>query len=80
LTIFSSGNVSLRKLSETSPDSLAVASIVASVWPVVDETWIGVGRIDAKAVDIRTALRLYRAACGVQLAVLAILVALSWLS
>jgi adenosylcobinamide-phosphate synthase len=47
---------------------------------VVDETWIGDGRTDAKAVDIRTALRLYRAACGVQLAVLAILVALSWLA
>ena len=46
---------------------------------VVDETWIGDGRADAKAVDIRTALRLYRASCGVQLAVLAILVALSWL-
>jgi adenosylcobinamide-phosphate synthase len=46
---------------------------------VVDETWIGDGRTDAKAIDIRTALRLYRSACGVQLAVLAILVALSWL-
>jgi adenosylcobinamide-phosphate synthase len=46
---------------------------------MVDETWIGDGRTDAKAIDIRTALRLYRAACGMQLAVLAILVALSWL-
>jgi adenosylcobinamide-phosphate synthase len=47
---------------------------------MVDQTWIGDGRTDAKAVDIGTALRLYRAACGVQLVVLAILVALSWLA
>jgi adenosylcobinamide-phosphate synthase len=44
----------------------------------VDEAWIGNGRTDLKADDIRTALRLYRAACGVQFLVLAILVALSW--
>jgi adenosylcobinamide-phosphate synthase len=44
----------------------------------VDEGWMGTGRIDAKANDIRTALRLYQAACGAQLVVLAILVALSW--
>ena len=44
----------------------------------VDEGWMGTGRIDAKADDIRTALRLYQAACGAQLVVLAILVALSW--
>jgi adenosylcobinamide-phosphate synthase len=46
---------------------------------VVDEAWIGDGRTDLKANDIRTALRLYRAACGAQLLVLAILVTLSWL-
>jgi len=45
----------------------------------VDEAWIGTGRTDLKANDIRIALRLYRAACGAQLAVLAVLVALSWL-
>jgi adenosylcobinamide-phosphate synthase len=45
----------------------------------VDEAWMGTGRIDVKADDVRTALRLYRAACGVQLLVLAILVVLSWL-
>jgi adenosylcobinamide-phosphate synthase len=47
---------------------------------VVDHDWMGDGRTALKAVDIRTALRLYRAACGVQLVVLAILVALSWLA
>ena len=46
----------------------------------VDEAWMGNGRTDMKADDVRTALRLYRAACGAQLLVLAILAALSWLS
>ena len=45
----------------------------------VDHGWIGSGRVVLKAVDIRTALRLYRAACGMQLVVLAVVVALSWL-
>ncbi len=43
----------------------------------VDHDWMGDGRTELKAADIRTALRLYRAACGVQLIVLAILAALS---
>jgi len=46
---------------------------------LVDHDWMGDGRTELKAADIRTALRLYRAACGVQLIVLAILAALSWL-
>ena len=35
--------------------------------------WMGDGRFALKAADIRTALKLYRAACGVQLAVMAVL-------
>jgi adenosylcobinamide-phosphate synthase len=46
---------------------------------IVDETWIGSGRTELKAVDIRSALALYRAACAAQLAVVALLVALSLL-
>jgi len=44
---------------------------------LVDHDWMGDGRTALKAIDIRTALRLYRAACGAQLVVLAILVGLS---
>ena len=44
----------------------------------VDEPWMGNGRMEMKANDIRTTLGLYRAACGAQLLVLVILVALSW--
>ena len=46
----------------------------------VDHGWMGDGRVELKAIDIRRALHLYRAACGVQLAVLAVLVAISWLA
>jgi adenosylcobinamide-phosphate synthase len=40
---------------------------------MVQKGWMGDGRFALKAADIRTALKLYRAACGVQLAVLAVL-------
>jgi adenosylcobinamide-phosphate synthase len=43
----------------------------------VDERWVGEGRSDLNAKDIRAALKLYRTACGVQIAVLAVIVALS---
>lgn len=42
----------------------------------VDERWVGEGRSDLNAKDIRAALKLYRAACGVQIAVLAVIVVL----
>jgi adenosylcobinamide-phosphate synthase len=41
--------------------------------------WMGDGRFALKAADIRTALDLYRAGCGVQLGVLAILLGLTFL-
>ncbi len=41
----------------------------------VDERWVGEGRADLRAADIRAALRLYRAACLVQAAVLLAIVA-----
>lgn len=44
---------------------------------VVDDPYMGDGRAEATPADIRTALRLYRIACGLQMAVLAILVVLS---
>jgi adenosylcobinamide-phosphate synthase len=37
----------------------------------VDERWVGEGRSDLAAADIRQALKLYRVACGLQIAVLA---------
>jgi adenosylcobinamide-phosphate synthase len=43
---------------------------------LVDDHWMGGGRAELTAADIRAALRLYRAACGVQIAVLAIVFAL----
>ena len=46
----------------------------------VDHGWMGDGRVELKTIDIRQALHLYRAACGMQLAVLAVLVAISWLA
>ncbi|HTR86123.1 MAG TPA: adenosylcobinamide-phosphate synthase CbiB [Reyranella sp.] len=46
---------------------------------VVRGPTFGSGRTDIKAKDIRTALSLYRAACGFQLAVLLILTMLIWL-
>jgi adenosylcobinamide-phosphate synthase len=45
----------------------------------VDERWVGDGTSELTARDIRAALKLYRAACGVQIAVLALIVcALLW--
>jgi adenosylcobinamide-phosphate synthase len=46
---------------------------------LVDKDWMGDGRAILTAADIRTALMLYRAACGVQLGLLAILFGLTWL-
>lgn len=46
----------------------------------VDDRWMGEGRADLSAADIRAALRLYRVACIVQVAVVAILAALTLLS
>lgn len=40
----------------------------------VDERWVGEGRSDLAAKDIRRALKLYRMACGLQIAVLAAIV------
>jgi adenosylcobinamide-phosphate synthase len=44
---------------------------------IVDDPYMGDGRSAVTASDIRAALKLYRIACGLQMAVLAILVALS---
>ena len=44
---------------------------------IVDDPFMGDGRSDVGPADIRAALKLYRIACGVQMAVLAILVVLS---
>ena len=46
---------------------------------VVEDHWMGDGRSALTAKDIRLALQLYRTACGIQIAVLALLVAFSWL-
>jgi adenosylcobinamide-phosphate synthase len=46
---------------------------------LMQKGWMGEGRFALKAADIRTALDLYRAACGVQLGVLAILFGLTFL-
>jgi len=40
----------------------------------VDERWVGEGRSELTAKDIRAALKLYRAACGLQIAVLVLIV------
>jgi adenosylcobinamide-phosphate synthase len=42
-----------------------------------DDAWIGTGRADATAADIRRALRLYRTACALQIAVYGALVLVS---
>jgi adenosylcobinamide-phosphate synthase len=42
----------------------------------VEERWVGDGRSELTAKDIRAALRLYRTACALQIAVLAIFVAI----
>jgi adenosylcobinamide-phosphate synthase len=45
----------------------------------VEERWVGGGRSVLTAEDIRAALRLYRLACGLQIAVLAVIVvAATW--
>jgi adenosylcobinamide-phosphate synthase len=44
----------------------------------VEERWVGEGRSELTPADIRTALKLYRTACGLQIAVLALIVL--WLS
>ena len=46
---------------------------------LIEDHWMGDGRSELTAKDIRAALRLYRTACGIQIAVLALLVLLSWL-
>ena len=45
-----------------------------------NNAWMGEGRVFLRIGDIRTALRLYRTACALQLGVLAILVSvtLTW--
>ena len=40
----------------------------------VEERWVGEGRSELTAKDIRTALKLYRTACGLQIAVLVLIV------
>jgi len=45
---------------------------------LVNNPWMGDGRVFARISDIRTALRLYRTACGLQLGVLAILFVLTF--
>ena len=44
---------------------------------LVHGAWMGKGRIASSADDIRTALKIYRAACGVQLGLLAVLFGLT---
>jgi adenosylcobinamide-phosphate synthase len=46
----------------------------------VDDAWMGDGRADANSSDIRRALALYRIACALQIATLALLVGLIWLA
>jgi adenosylcobinamide-phosphate synthase len=46
----------------------------------VDDRWMGDGRAEATAADIRRALDLYRVACGLQIATLALLVGLIWIA
>jgi adenosylcobinamide-phosphate synthase len=46
---------------------------------MVQKGWMGDGRFALKAADIRAALKLYRAACAVQLGVLAVLFGLTFL-
>jgi adenosylcobinamide-phosphate synthase len=45
---------------------------------LVDNQWMGDGRVVLRIADIRTALRLYRTACGLQLGLLAILFVLTF--
>ena len=45
----------------------------------VAERWVGDGRSELTAHDIRAALELYRAACGLQIAALVVIVLISWM-
>jgi adenosylcobinamide-phosphate synthase len=45
---------------------------------LTDDHWMGDGRAELNAADIRRALALYRNACGVQIAVLTIFYVLSF--
>lgn len=45
----------------------------------VAERWVGEGRNELYARDIRTALDLYRAACGLQIAALVLIVLVCWM-
>lgn len=45
---------------------------------LTDDHWMGDGRVELNAADIRKALTLYRNACGVQIAVLTVLYVLSF--
>ena len=40
----------------------------------VEERWVGKGRSELTAKDVRAALKLYRTACGLQIAVLVLIV------
>jgi adenosylcobinamide-phosphate synthase len=44
----------------------------------VEERWVGEGSSDLAARDIRAALKLYRTACGLQIAVLALVAFSLW--
>lgn len=44
----------------------------------VDDRWMGDGRLSLDARDIRAALRLYRLACGLQIAVVAVVATIIW--
>ena len=46
---------------------------------VVEDSWMGDGRANVSSLDIRDALRLYRAACLIQAGALALIAALTWL-
>ena len=46
---------------------------------LTDDAWIGEGRSEVDASDIRRALRLYRAACALQIALLGLFALLIWL-
>ena len=45
---------------------------------LVDDTFMGEGRREADAADIRQALRLYRRACAIQVVTLAVAAAAVW--
>jgi adenosylcobinamide-phosphate synthase len=47
---------------------------------VTEDVWMGEGRSDAGADDVRRALRLYKTACAIEIAVLGLLALLIWLA